>query len=234
MTTETSQPKHVSKLIGPTLETLASLPVQVERPQPTSSNSAPPVGTPCRNEWQRKWLKLDCVHPKIQELADEAEAFAKRFYRRDLKSPTLLVMFGAPGCGKTHVLEAVYNFCNRAGFSAWEAGFWPFREGAPQSRLFRWPEICSERDAGQSWHLDSATTAGMLAIDDIGAEDDPFRKHVNILCQILSRRERKFTVVTTNIDPSAWKEKFDPRVDDRLLRNSVVVNLSAVESYSHR
>jgi DNA replication protein DnaC len=73
--------------------------------------------------------------------------------------------------------------------------------------------------------------ASLLALDDVGAETDRHHVGTGKLCQILSRRERRFTIVTTNIQPDFWEVKFDRRVSDRFLRNSIVVDLSAVPSY---
>jgi DNA replication protein DnaC len=72
----------------------------------------------------------------------------------------------------------------------------------------------------------------LLVIDDIGAEHDPSKSGVNKLCQILSRRETKFTVITSNISPAHWPERFDTRIADRLLRNSEVIELWSVPSYA--
>src|SRR2546428_5641598 len=110
-----------ARLIGRTLGTLASLPTQ-----PTSENALPiksPVNVapvrPCRTAWQRKWLCLDVIEPAIQQMADEAEAFAGRWYR-NRPSPALLVLTGPTGTGKTHTAEADYRFARHAAFAAWE------------------------------------------------------------------------------------------------------------------
>ena len=79
-----------------------------------------------------------------------------------------------------------------------------------------------------------ACRADFLVIDDIGAESDRYKsgEAIDKLCQILSRREGMFTVVTTNVEPSNWSALLDARVADRLLRKSVVVDMFEVPSFT--
>ena len=81
--------------------------------------------------------------------------------------------------------------------------------------------------------MEDAFNADLVVIDDVGSENDPWKVCADKFCQILSRREKKFTVVTTNVTPEQWTERFDGRINDRLMRSSVVNQLSA-ESYSLR
>jgi len=115
-------------------------------------------------------------------------------------------------------------------FSAFEQGYW--RKGAPDVHFFEWPKTTNAFKAGEYGALQDMEDAGLLILDEVGAEHDPSRNAADKLCQILTRRERRFTLVTTNIEPgAAWAEKFDMRIADRLCRNSEVVNLAGCESY---
>lgn len=71
-----------------------------------------------------------------------------------------------------------------------------------------------------------------LALDDIGAENDDFKVATDKLCMVLTRREKKHTLITTNISMDAWAQRFDARVEDRLLRNAEVVDMNEVPSFS--
>jgi len=82
--------------------------------------------------------------------------------------------------------------------------------------------------------IHDAMDSDLLIVDDIGAENDPWKICADKLCQVMSRREKRFTVITTNIQPAQWAQVFDDRINDRLLRNSVVVDISNVKSYSIR
>jgi hypothetical protein len=44
-----------------------------------------------------------------------------------------------------------------------------------------------------------------LIIDDLGAGHDPSGVGTDKLCQVLSRREEMWTLITTNIMPVAWQ-----------------------------
>ena len=71
-----------------------------------------------------------------------------------------------------------------------------------------------------------------LAIDEIGGGHDPSRIGVDKLCQILTRREHRWTIVTTNYPQAAWEETFDRRVASRLFRNATQLDLSDVPDFA--
>lgn len=187
---------------------------------------------PCKTKWQKKWLKLDVVDPAIQKLADEAESFCGRWFNNNSQK-SLLVIVGEFGSGKTHTAKAIFRFCNAAATLAFDSEKWGHKQ-IPDAIYISWPEAAGAFSEKQYGIMDDAYESDLCVIDDIGAENDPWKVCTDKLCQILSRREKKFTVVTTNIEPSNWSEKFDGRVNDRLLRNSVVVDISRVQSFSMR
>jgi len=83
--------------------------------------------------------------------------------------------------------------------------------------------------------MQDSMQADILFLDDIGAESDKYKsaENVDALCQLLSRRERKWTLVTTNFRTEQWDQQFDARVADRLMRNSIVCDLEC-GSYATR
>lgn len=142
---------------------------------------------------------------------------------------SLLVLAGEPNTGKSHTAGAILRFAYAASFRAFEQGLWP---RVPSASFVRWPEVACEIRARNLTSIEDMHAADLLIMDDIGAEHDPWREVTSALCQVLSRREEKFTVITTNIAPEQWPEKFDVRIADRLLRNSEVVNLFGLPSYA--
>jgi DNA replication protein DnaC len=52
------------------------------------------------------------------------------------------------------------------------------------------------------------------------------------LCQVMERRRHEFTVITTNISPAQWNQRFDIRIADRLMRSSTIIDLTGVPSYA--
>lgn len=187
---------------------------------------------PCKTIWQQKWIGLDVVAPEIQSLATAAEKFCGRWFKNETDK-SLIVIVGNYGTGKSHTAKAIHKFCATAAFSAFETGKWGC-EQMPSAMFLSWPEAASQFNEKNFSVMTDAMNADLLIVDDIGAENDPWKICADKLCQVLSRREKKFTVVTTNIQPAEWAKVFDGRINDRLLRNSVVVDISNVPSFSTR
>lgn len=220
--------------LNKTLEMLKSVSTNV---QPLPSTEQPPrslpvIKNPCSTAWQQKWLRLDVHDPRLQKLGDEAEAFCGRFMRCN-RNKSLLVAMGDTNCGKTHTSRAVANFCRGAAFMAFEMGAWDKGGHIPSVHWVDWPALVNRWTEHKDYsEMQDLIETDLLLVDDIGAERDPFNMTVDKLCQVLSRREDRFTMVTLNVRPEAWANKWDVRVADRFFRNSVVVDLFGVESYA--
>lgn len=187
---------------------------------------------PCETKWQQKWLGLEVTHPAVQEVATEAEKFCGRWFSNN-RSKSLFVLVGDTGTCKTHIAEAVFKFCRAAAMKAFDSG----KHGEtviPSALFIPWPQTVAKFGDKQVANqiVDDAISCTLRIIDDIGAGTDPWQDANDRLCQILSRVEDKFTVVTTNVDVSEWAAKFGIRISDRLLRNSVVKSLRGVPSYA--
>lgn len=166
-------------------------------------------------------------------MADACERFCGRWYRnRDCYR--LLVIAGQTGQGKTHAMRGVHRFARGAAEPAAAAGFWKW---PPVVLWSDWPTLArriSERDAPMWDVLYDSNEADLLFLDDIGAESDKYKtgEASDALCQLLSRRAGKWTMVSTNIDPMSWATRFDVRVADRLNRGSEIIRLTAMGSYA--
>ena len=180
-------------------------------------------------DWQRKWIDLEVTHPLVQAAGSAAQDFCKRWIA-NLSEPSLLVLCGEPGTCKTHVAGAIHSFCSAAAQQAFDRGGWGARK-IPATVYRSWPELANEFNDKKFTGMDDLLAADLLTLDDVGAENDPWKICADKLCQVLSKRERRFTVITTNILPEAWAETFDTRIADRFLRNSRVINLAGVPSY---
>lgn len=171
----------------------------------------------------------------IQEAASEAQRFCFRFVNNDRNS-SMLVLAGHTGCGKTKIMTFMHTYCNAAAWQAYhrnkgENG-WRGHSSIPAVHFASWPRVTSEILNKCEGSLLDLLEVDCLFLDDIGAENSAFGIASDKLCQVLSRRERRFTVITTNISPEDWNTRFDVRIADRLLRNSVVVDMTDVPSYS--
>lgn len=179
------------------------------------------LNRPLGNAWQRKWIALEVTHPRLQKIGDAAEMFCARWLKQ---SPLLLYICGPTGTGKTHVARAILRFCRASGSRA-------SRTRMLSCADWRWPELADEFKAKNFSALEDLFTTDLVLLDDIGAEDDPFNVAADKLCQILSRREKKFTVITSNKAPEEFAV-IDPRIADRFFRNSKIVDLTGASSYS--
>lgn len=142
----------------------------------------------------------------------------------------LLLLFGENGAGKTHCANAVHHWVTCVGhgkqfvkrtnhISYLDCVYW------------RWPKLLDVFKEG-GWDVvgDMMETA-LLIIDELGGGHDPSRVGVDKLCQVLSRREGMWTLITTNVLPAAWEETFDRRVASRFFRSATHVDLSEVPDF---
>lgn len=179
-------------------------------------------------EWRAKWLKLNERDGATKELAAAAETFAKRFYLNQ-RGDRLMVICGLNGNGKTHTARAMYLYARAVSVTAWAAGKWAT---PPSCRFLEWPLLAEtevEKESPLTW--EDHTTANFLVLDDVGAETDKFKSGVptrNLAIMLNARAmANRWTVITTNIPPGNWIEKWDKRVDDRLHRNAVHVEIKS-------
>lgn len=188
----------------------------------------PIVKRPCENAWERRFLGLDVVHPVIQTMATEVRNWCHRVMHNKRRN-TLLVLAGRSGTGKSHAARYAIRFCQAAAMWALDNRYY---DHPLDAEFYSWPEIADGFKNGEFGVMADLFNRDAIAIDDIGAEHDPSSMATEKLCQVLSRRDLKHTIVTTNYLPESWGDKFDARIADRLLRNSVIVDLSAVDSYA--
>ena len=184
--------------------------------------------------WQRKHLRLEITHPSVQTMADAVEAFAGRWFRRE-PSQRLLVLSGITGCGKTHCLHAIERVASLLSVTAYTGLRWPH---PPTLWSVEWPRVVATcDDSTEDSVLTDCNDADLLLVDEIGAESDRYRSghSTGLLASLLNRRidtPGLYTLITTNVPPSEWSSRWDARIENRLLRGSVVVDLSDAPSYT--
>ena len=101
----------------------------------------------------------------------------------------------------------------------------------PYAEFWEWPKLLSQLKHG-NWDLVSdLCRCELLCLDEVGGGHDPSRLGADVLCQLLSSREERWTYIATNVAPEAWEEAFDRRITSRFMRNSTVIDLSDVPDY---
>jgi hypothetical protein len=187
------------------------------------------VAMPLETDWQRRNLRLDVHHPKVQLMANTVQEFCRSWFRRE-GFKRLLILMGDSGCGKTHTAKRVANWARGNSSAAWTSGAW---EHPPSVMSVLWPRVCSGFAEWAFGVVDDLCEADLVVLDDVGAE---YEKMTDLardkLCQVLSRREACFTVVTTNVALERWSDVFGMRVADRLMRRSHLVDLLGVPTYA--
>lgn len=149
-------------------------------------------------------------------IADSVMGWCNRCGTQKRKG-TLLVLSGDSGTGKTMMAKNIYHWAvgnNEAMYKHWLK--------YPSYKWIDWVNWWRKYQSGHGFYdFDDMCEEDILFLDDIGAESDRYKsgESTALLCQLLGKRERLFTVVTTNIPRQHWAEKFDKRVADRLKRN---------------
>ncbi len=240
--TET-QPKTAAELLPATLARLEQTygaGLLAEQTPPPSSRIEPPCDklkdspkNPLRTDWQRKWLRLDSTRPQVQTAADDVEKWAARFSRCKREKTGHLVIVGDYGVGKTEMAERMQEWVRGIRVSLWPK-FWP---KIPRVEFIEFGHVAFlETVEFKNWLSDNTEVdkgTDLMFLEDIGAEVDRFKtgEPTERLREIFNAFKNKWLVVTTNVPVKQWESRWDGRVMDRLLRNSVIVDMSGVPSY---
>jgi DNA replication protein DnaC len=175
-------------------------------------------------------LKLETArHPKLKELEEETGRFCFEVWAHP-QLGRMLVLAGSNGTGKTHCAEAVRRWVASVGHGK-QFVKRPNHISHIDCTFWRWPALLDALKNGGWDIIEDLFDATVLIIDDLGAEHDPSKIGTDKLCQILSRRENMWTLITTNIIPVHWQQQFDRRVASRLFRNATLVDLSDVPDF---
>lgn len=206
-------------------------------PRGKGNETAKPIRTELRTEWQRRRFNLNALEPGVQTMVDACERWCRNVARNGLESRSI-VLCGDFGCGKTECLAASARYVRDVRMAIWPEP-WPM----PLTVMsVSWAQVVrelTERDNPE--FMDDLREANVLLLDDVGSEEDRYRSGspTRILGDLLDDLHRKirFVFITTNIAPEGWRERWDGRVEDRLLRlDAEIMNLweCGVESYASR
>jgi DNA replication protein DnaC len=183
-----------------------------------------------RENWCNTRLRLKRHHLAIKKMENAVWEFCVGFINNPARGRRLLI-YGNNGTGKTKIAKAVCHWVDERSHSI------PLVHVGDSGRLVEsifafWPKVVDDFKQYGNWDISEFADTDMLVLDDIGAEYDPSRVGTEKLFRILEHRAHKWTIVTTNVLPSAWEERFERRIADRLFRNFTHIDLTQVPSYS--
>lgn len=157
------------------------------------------------------------------------------------KSPArgkLFIIFGENGTGKSRFSKLIFRWFSLVSsrlplVSRTDIEDGLGKLGTPWANLFHWPTLIDEFQKHQiQIPTDELYECNLAVIDDIGAEHDPSGYGREQLYLVLSRREFKWTILTTNFPPDKWNDKFERRIASRLFRNAEHIDLTRVPDFS--
>lgn len=193
--------------------------------------TAQPTKTKLDQEALKKWAKHfhfdPCKDPSLMKLLRAGAEFASDLCYK-YESPRWLTLVGKSGTGKTHMARGIWKTWSRKAMWYEHNGCNLVREG----QYHRYAKMVNDMRAGGYGIFQSCADCDFLTLDDVGTEyASEFSQRQ--LTGMLDQRERKWTVLTSNLtlDDIA---KIDTRIVDRMMRgNNEVIEVDTL-SYSLR
>lgn len=203
--------------------------------------------------WDWKWHLVGNETAEEREnlalMLDAAQKFIASIAAGE--DPRWLSLLGPSGAGKTHLAERLDEWMRRYGPGMYDrhhrakidpthqdylAGYIYAQEGRV---LVKWGTLIEEARGRDFHRYNRACKDYYKVIDDLGAncanasgDITPFA--VQTIAEVLERRLRRWTVITSNFTRKQFAEKFDVRISSRLMRGNNVIVESKVRDYAIR
>lgn len=231
--TDKTEPKTAAEQSDQILATLESLRVRLTTVKPSRALSASEKKQR-REKWMAKWLPMEITHPDLNTARESLCTYCAELAASPARGRTL-VIFGENGSGKTKLVKQVADWMKHY------AAYMPLvnrpdledSQGVAWQIYANWPTVIDEFQKRKEIAIvDDMMIASLVVLDDIGAEHDPSGYGKGQLYMVLTRREFKWNLITTNFPPKEWYEKFERRIASRLFRNAEHIDLSKVPDFS--
>jgi DNA replication protein DnaC len=160
------------------------------------------------------------LHPSVKSAHTAATAWYRAITRRE--QPYWLTLFGTSGCGKTFLARHIRSALRKKGIDC---------------QLWNWGTSFDEIVSPDSHLMAHLIRLPVLILDDIGTgyttSDKAADLHASKLYEILESREKKFTLITSNLSPQDIKDRLDCRISSRLFRPPhKIIDLSMADDFS--
>ncbi len=197
-----------------------------------------------KREWLDRWLKIQVTHPQLKHLEDSVYDFCMGYGRTPARGHgKRLLIYGENGSAKSHTAKAISRWADFVaprlptvadeGYTPYSVDVGIASSRTPKREFRNWASLIKTIKSEQEWTaVRELCHAELLILDDIGAEHDPTKFGVGELYEVLESRERDWMVITTNIMPGNWKDRFERRIASRFLRNFTIVPLDKVPDYN--
>ena len=213
--------------------------------------SATPRTINPKASWDWQWHLTGGETPEERAKSAEMLRHAREFVADMARGhePRWLVIVGLNGCGKSYLAERIVAWVREHGREVYareraKAGredlesLWTYAQEGPMFR--RWQNLLTRLRQGEYHRLETDCRDWFKVIDDlgvgaIGADGEATGFAVQKMGELLDRRLRKWTVITTNFTRRQIAEQFDTRIASRLIRGSnVVCDCEGLRDYSLR
>ena len=150
---------------------------------------------------QRKSARQHMEEKVYNSCAEYASHFGKR--------PENLLLFGAPGLGKTHLSAAIAREVSERGFSV------VYDTAGHIFGQFEQQKFGREEEADD--HVERVLSCDLLILDDLGSEMTTAFVQ-SALYQIINTRlmERRSTIISTNLTPEGIAQRYSPQIASRI------------------
>ena len=150
---------------------------------------------------QRKSARQHMEEKVYNSCAEYASHFGKR--------PENLLLFGAPGLGKTHLSAAIAREASERGFSV------VYDTAGHIFGQFEQQKFGREEEADD--HVERVLSCDLLILDDLGSEMTTAFVQ-SALYQIINTRlmERRSTIISTNLTPEGIAQRYSPQIASRI------------------
>lgn len=157
-------------------------------------------------------------------MADGVHVWCRRFFSDDKIFPKIFILSGPVGTGKSHIANRVHRWVRAVRFAAWRPKGWV---RPPTIEFYEWAQIVTLKEEEFRMWLKLMDETDLMFLEDVGAEVDRFKtsEPTERFRQVLNDFRSKWLFVTTNVYPEQWGDRWDIRVQDRLMRGATSVTL---------